>query len=161
MDRVNAILRHPSYIMTIDRVAELEKDRIFCGHSMDHLLDVARIAYILWLESGGQTGSGADKEIIYAAALLHDAGRAKQYEDRTPHELESARIAGEILPECGFSQTETKMIIDAILSHRTESPGRPGISGILYQADKLSRRCDCCLASEQCDWATKNTGLVY
>ena len=50
MKRVNAILRHPLYRRCYGRLEELEKDRIFCCHQMPHLLDVARIAYILNME---------------------------------------------------------------------------------------------------------------
>ena len=45
-----------------------EKERIFCRHGMEHLLDVARIAYITNLEEG----LGIEKDVIYAAGLLHD-----------------------------------------------------------------------------------------
>ena len=42
------------------------------------------------------------KELIYCAALLHDIGRARQYEDGTPHDEAGAAIAGQILNELGF-----------------------------------------------------------
>lgn len=47
-----------------------KKDRIFCGHDMGHLLDVARLAWIFNLEANQEIS----KERIYAAALLHDIG---------------------------------------------------------------------------------------
>ena len=46
--------------------------------------------------------------MIYAAALLHDMGRVRQYRDGTEHHEESARIAARILPECGFSEESGK-----------------------------------------------------
>jgi len=159
MQRVNAILSHPRFTECLGRTEELERDREFCTHDMDHLLDVARIAYILGLESG--QGQGADKELFYAAALLHDIGRWRQYEDGTPHEQESARIAQTILPECGFDSAETELILDAIASHRTHVGEKPGFAGFLYRADKLSRRCFDCAAIRECDWETKNTLLEY
>ena len=157
MNRIDAILRHPSFVESLGRTAKLEKDRVFCGHGMDHLLDVARIAYALSLE----TGLGAEKETIYAAALLHDIGRPLQYENGTPHEQESARIAESILPECGYGKSDTAMILDAIASHRTRNGEKPGFSGLLYRADKLSRRCFDCTASDECDWEMKNARLEY
>jgi len=158
LERVNAILRHPAFVAEIERLDEFEKSRPFCGHGMDHLLDVARIALILNFE----TGFPADIEPVYAAALLHDSGRAKQYEDGTPHEYESARIAAGILPECGFDSSETAVISDAILAHRTGSDyERFGIAEHLYHADKLSRRCFYCAAREDCNWELKNQQLMY
>ena len=155
MERVDAILQHPQFRASLERTAELEKVRVFCGHGMDHLIDTARIAYMLSLEAG----EGADKELIYAAALLHDIGRWRQYEDCTPHERESARIAGEILPECGFGEPETALILDAILSHRTHDGAKSGFARSLYRADKLSRRCYECAARNECDWEIKNIRL--
>ena len=93
MKRVNAILAHPLYRECYTRLEELEKDRIFCRHQMTHLLDVARIAYI----SNMEQGLGIEKEVIYAAALLHDIGKYVQYEDGTPHEQSGEKIASEIL----------------------------------------------------------------
>ena len=170
MDRVNAILRHPRFIRGLERLGQIERtalvegDYTFCNHGMDHLLDVARIAYALCLESERlPTPEGSnEKELVYAAALLHDAGRARQYEDGTPHEVESARIAAEMLPECGFDEAETGLILDAILAHRTrEGAVRFGIAEYIYKADKLSRRCFDCAAADACDWEIKNSVLVY
>ena len=157
MHRVNLILRHPLFAEKLARMSELEKDRVFCRHGTDHLLDVARLAYILSLESG----ANEDKEFIYAAALLHDLGRARQYEDGTPHEQERARLAETILPECGFNDSESEKILDAILSHRTQNEKKPGFPGYIYRADKLSRRCFECAAETDCDWSKKNIELEY
>ena len=158
MERVNAILRHPLFVETLRRVNDLEKSASeFCKHDMVHLLDVARLAYVLKLESGGDVS----KELIYAAALLHDIGRARQYEDGVPHEQESARLAETILPECGFDKAETAEILDAILSHRTHAGEKPGFPGYIYRADKLSRRCFECAAEAECDWDIKNMELEY
>ena len=154
---MNAIFRHPLFITGHELLSEAEKNRVFCGHGIDHLLDVARIAYILCLESGENVG----KEIVYATALLHDIGRFRQYEDGTPHEQESARLASRILPDCGFAAAETETAIEAILAHRTSSPEKPGLPGFFYRADKLSRRCFDCKVSGDCDWTNKNTGLEY
>jgi len=146
----------------------LEKGRSYCGHGLDHMLDVARIACILDSEFGDQGGAQSPqsavvtKELIYAAALLHDIGRAKQYEDGTPHEEESARIAESLLPGCGFTKPETIIIIDAILSHRAHSSaGKPGLPGLLYSADKLSRRCFDCAMIDDCSRDIKNTRLEF
>ena len=161
MERVNLILRHPQFVEALRRNEELERGRVYCGHGMGHILDTARIAYVLSLEN--DQNSGIDKELIYAAALLHDIGRARQYEDGTPHEIESAAIAEKVLPECGFNGQKTELIIDAILSHRTRGDGgdKKGVAGVLYRADKLSRRCFDCGARGDCDWELKNARLEY
>ena len=157
MERVNAVLGHPAFTAELERLSVFEKGRVFCGHDINHLLDVARLAYIRCLEAGERV----EKELIYAAALLHDIGRSRQYEDGTPHELESARIAAEILPECGFGEKEIVLIVDAIMSHRSDSGEMPGFAGLLFRADKLSRRCFDCAANLECDWSMKNTRLEY
>ena len=94
----------------MERLAEYEKDRIFCRHGVEHLLDVARIAYIENLEKN----SGLSKEIIYGAALLHDIGRYLQYTEGIPHEKAGADLAGEILKDCGFTGKEQEEILGAI-----------------------------------------------
>ena len=76
MLRISYIRKHPLYVSSYQRLQELEQERIFCCHQMNHLLDTARIAYILSLERG----IGISKEAIYAAAILHDIGKGRQYE---------------------------------------------------------------------------------
>lgn len=108
MDRVNAILKHKTYRKYYDQIEKIEKDRIFCRHQMPHLLDVARIAYITNLERN----LGYDREVIYAAAILHDIGKSFQYEERIPHETRgksSFRDFG-ILPE-GLASAEKDSLI--------------------------------------------------
>lgn len=104
------------------------------------------------------------EELIYAAALLHDIGRWKQYEDGTPHEKASAELAPEILADCGFRAEETEQILTAILNHRNEKiKEEQSLSGILYRADKMSRSCFACEAEAACDWkgTKKNLELRY
>ena len=86
---IDELRRHPLFREYYKRLEEAERDRKFCRHQMDHLLDVARIAYIQNLERK----LGFSKEMIYAAALLHDIGKVRQYEEKIPHEIASAEIA--------------------------------------------------------------------
>ena len=44
------------------RIEQLEQQRIFCRHGLEHLLDVARIAWILTMEDQ----LPLDKEIVYS-----------------------------------------------------------------------------------------------
>lgn len=102
MDRVNQIWNHPIYQNELNKLQLLETDREFCRHTPEHFLDVARLAYIRALEENAPVS----KELIYCTALLHDIGRARQYEDGTPHDEAGAAIAGQILNELGFSMEE-------------------------------------------------------
>ncbi len=160
MERIDRILRHPVYRECLAKVEEYEKDRIFCRHQTEHFLDVARIAWILNLEEE----KTLQKDVVYAAALLHDIGRYVQYEDGTPHERASARIAPDILRDCGYSGEETERIVGAIAVHRNrELAKKEPLKDILYRADKASRACFACKAEGQCDWKAdkKNRNILY
>ena len=160
MERIDQIWKHPVYQENLRLIGELEKDREFCGHPVEHFLDTARLMYIFSLEEGG----GPGKEIIYATALLHDIGRARQMMDGTPHEIASAKLADQILLDCGFDEKTRELICEAILSHREKGRKPSGALAVwLYRADKKSRNCFCCPAEKKCDWAEekKNKAITY
>ena len=160
MERIDKILKHDLFIGNLSRNVAAEKDREFCHHDMVHFLDVARIARIL----NDEERIGAEVELIYAAALLHDIGKHLQYSEGIPHELASAEIAPEILQDCGFNEKETSVIIEAIRSHRDEKAAlEKNLKGLLYRADKLSRACYCCRMEKECHWkgSKKNLELNY
>lgn len=179
MEKVNRILRHPSYKKALESIEKEEENRIFCRHDMEHFLSAARLAYIYNLEEG----AGISREIIYAAALLHDIGRAMEYEMKVPHQEAGAQLAGKILAECGFEEEEQELIIEAIRSHRTEGKenwSRKGsytdegprtqdteksgcLSKYLYRADKKSRLCFSCRAQKECNWEAdkRNMAVEY
>lgn len=149
MDRVLKICHHPLWNKHLKKIAEAEENRIFCRHDIQHFLDVARLMYI----ENSERELRLSKAIIYAAALLHDIGRAAQYEENTPHEKASANLAEKILFDCGFSQEEQTEILSAISAHRTaETVGKADLSGLLYRADKRSRLCLFCPAEKECNW---------
>ena len=50
-NRISLIWRHPLYQKHCEKIQELEKDRIFCRHTPEHFLDVARLMYIYSLEN--------------------------------------------------------------------------------------------------------------
>ena len=68
MERIQKILNHPLYQEQFKLLQNAEKDREFCRHTMEHFVDVARLMYIYTLEEK----TNVSKELIYAAALLHD-----------------------------------------------------------------------------------------
>ena len=82
MERFQKIVCHETYKQTYEKLQELEKDREFCGHDMEHFLSVARISYLMVLEKN----LDIPKDIIYATAFLHDMGRADQYEKGISHD---------------------------------------------------------------------------
>jgi len=145
MEKVNAILKNNVFISTLEKIENAEKTRVYCCHGTDHLFDTARICYIINLEKG----YGFAKEIIYAAAFLHDIGRFEEYKNNIPHNEAGAVIAGEILDKCGFSESEKKIIVDAILYHRKEKDDI-SLGNLLYKGDKLSRKCFSCKAEAEC-----------
>lgn len=156
MERVNRILSSDLYQEYLAKNNLAEASRRFCHHNMGHFLDVARIAMILNLAEN----YGQDKEIIYAAALLHDIGRWIQYEDGTPHEKASVKLAPEILKTCGFSEEENSRILTAIGNHRNANiREEKSLSGLLYRADKLSRPCFACEMEKECNWKKDKKNL--
>ncbi|MCR4689735.1 MAG: HD domain-containing protein [Lachnospiraceae bacterium] len=160
MERLQSILENGMYGFYVTLNETAEKDRIFCKHDPVHFLDVARIGQIINL----QENFGLTQEMIYAAALLHDIGRWQQYETGEDHAAAGARLAKEILEQCGFLPDETEQICGAIASHRDSSvKEEKNLRGLLYRADKLSRPCFLCKAEQECDWkeGKKNLQLNY
>lgn len=156
MERVNRILKNELFQKCYKKIEKCEKKREFCKHNMVHFMDVARIAYIYNLEEKLEI----EKDIIYAAALLHDIGRFKQYEDKTPHEKASLNYAPAILQESGYSKEESHMILEAIAQHRNkEIAGEHSFAGIFYRADKASRACFACKSEAECNWKNEKKNL--
>lgn len=156
MEAVERIRKHPLYIACYQKVEEAERERIFCRHQMTHLLDTARIAYIRSMEEH----LGLKKEIIYAAALLHDLGKYRQYEDGTPHEEAGAEIAAEILKDIdGFTEEEKQDIVQAVREHRRLKEEMSVLGRLLYESDKLSRACYACPAEKDCNWSMEKKNL--
>ncbi|MEF9946336.1 MAG: HD domain-containing protein [Lachnospiraceae bacterium] len=162
MERIEAIRKHPLYISCYDRLQKQEEGRIFCNHTMEHFLDVARIGYIQNLEQH----LGIAKDMIYAVALLHDLGKCIQYADGTPHELAGAEIASKILTELpeslAFSGEEKEQIMQAIQVHRNGSETGGTLGKLLYESDKRSRNCFACPGNSKCNWdeQKKNGGIT-
>ena len=149
MQRVNSICSHPLWKSCVSKIRDLETERIFCCHDTSHFLDVARIAWIENLEKG----LAISREMIYAAAMLHDIGRHLQYMQGVPHDEGSVSIASDILKDSGFDEKEQAEILSAIRMHRNpDAASRDDLAGIIYRADKKSRICAFCSASDKCNW---------
>ena len=149
MQRVNSICSHPLWKSCVSKILDLERERIFCCHDTSHFLDVARIAWIENLEKR----LAISREMIYAAAMLHDIGRHLQYMQGVPHDEGSVSIASDILKDSGFDEKEQTEILSAIRMHRNpDAASRNDLAGIIYRADKKSRICAFCSASDKCNW---------
>ena len=155
MDRINRICTDSRFVRELEHIREDEKDRKFCRHGIEHLLDVARLMYIETLEAGEDT----PRDLIYAAALLHDIGRHAQYTKGIPHETAGTDLAREILADCGYSPEETDIVCEAILGHRSSSDERTALGRRLYKADKMSRLCFACEARSECNWPEEKMNL--
>lgn len=145
MDRINRIVEDFEFKDFVRKNQQSEETRIFCRHDMAHYLDVCRIAWILNLERSLKL----NKEVVYAAGLLHDTGRWLEYQTGEDHAKASARLALPILKRCGFTAEESAVIQGAIGAHRRRDHASD-LSRILYEADKKSRMCLSCDAKGQC-----------
>ena len=157
---MNTILNHPVYKYHAQKNISAEEDWPYCKHDIIHLMDVARIAYILNLENN----FGFAKELIYAAALLHDITKWKQIIENIPHNESAIEPTAEILRDCDFDNNEISLINRAILNHRDGPKDNDNFSYIIYKADKLSRPCFFCnYDKDTCDWdkSKKNLFLSY
>ena len=158
MDRVNAILANEEYKDWTEQIRTSEKERRFCCHGIDHCLDVARIGMLMNLEEK----LGLEPELIYAAALLHDIGRAQQYQYNIPHDIAGVEIAREILTDLHFTEQEKELILSSIGHHR-KGDSCSTLAALLYKADKQSRNCFLCSAASECYWSDdkKNMKIEY
>ena len=162
MPRVDAVWESALYQRECRRLEELERERVFCRHGLRHLLDCARIMWILNLERG----LGLDREVVYAAALLHDIGKAQQYETGEPHDVAGEQLAREILlalpAAYAFSVEEIDAICTAIRGHRHLRENAESLEQLLYQADKASRACFACPSEVRaaCSWGDAKKNLA-
>ncbi len=85
MHRVNRILNDSRYKECVERNAVCERSRRFCRHDLRHMLDVARITYMLVLEEGcsvsgtavtGVPGDPVLLKILGGAGIKYDAAAA-------------------------------------------------------------------------------------
>ncbi len=155
MNRFNQILHNQIFLENYNIIEKYELNREFCKHDLTHLLDVARIMYIMSFEQNLKI----NKEIIYSTALLHDIGRALEYTKNIDHNIGAKEIALSILEDCKFEQSEIDEIIYAIISHNSEDNNR--LNQLLRVADKLSRNCFACKKYDECKWEEnrKNKGV--
>lgn len=147
MERIQPVLQHPMYRDALQRIDALEHDRIYCRHGLPHLLDVARMAALLAVDRG----AAYPRDVIYAAALLHDVGRLKQYTTGQPHAQAGIPLAAEILRDTAFTAEEQAEILQAVGQHQTGA-APDSLAQIIFEADHASRMCFACPAADSCYW---------
>lgn len=86
------------------------------GHDPAHAFRVRELATRI------AAAIGADKDVVEAAALLHDVGHAT---GRDGHAERGAALAGKILARCGFP-AEKVPAVAACIEHHHWQPGRVG-----------------------------------
>ena len=164
MNKIEHIINNGNYQLYLHKNANEEINRPFCSHHFEHLLDVARITYILLLE---ESSPFISREMAYAAGLLHDIGRWHEYKTETDHAKYSADLAEPILAKAGFPKAERLLIEKAIEQHRLKEDylqHRSPLSAALSKADSLSRLCFRCDARNQCKKLKQqpyHEGLLY
>lgn len=152
LKRISLVVKDEKFLSLIKKIEQDEKNRKFCKHDFKHLVKTAEICYTLSYEYN----LNIKKDIIYATSLMHDLGRAVEYETGISHEEYSSGFAKEILSRCNFRNDEIKQICDVINSHRTKISNLNTFSNIFYMADKFSRNCPECSAYDECYWSEED-----
>jgi exopolyphosphatase/guanosine-5'-triphosphate,3'-diphosphate pyrophosphatase len=107
---------------------------------MAHTEHVARLALGMWDALG--TGDAAERELLWAAAMLHDIGTAVDYDDHHKHSRYLILNAG--LP--GFSPRETAIVGQIARYHRKGTPGVGPFGPLMRNGDaKRITRCSAVL----------------
>jgi uncharacterized protein len=159
LKRIELLVNDPVYNDYMQRIVAEELEPKYCQHNFNHHIDVARIAYILVLEHGDMNyfvrehelnGRLPAKEVIYAAGLLHDIGKWKEYRSGTDHASFGAGLAREILPQAFFDDNEIEIISRAIYEHPNISTVMSFLGERLHRADNLSRVCSQCEYGMHC-----------
>jgi uncharacterized protein len=81
-----------------------------------------------------------EQDILIAAALLHDIGRAEEYRNRSvDHALAGAEMAYRFLLDNGWTKDNALQVRNCIASHRYRNDIKPATpeAEILFDADKL------------------------
>ena len=118
-----------------------------CAYDTDfrHVEHVARLALELWdaLAAGGvHPGEPLERDLLWAAAMLHDIGTAVDYDDHHKHSRYLILNAG--LP--GFSPRETALVGQVTRYHRKGNPGLGEFGALARDGDEeLLARCSAVL----------------
>jgi exopolyphosphatase/guanosine-5'-triphosphate,3'-diphosphate pyrophosphatase len=101
------------------------------GH-VEHVAQLALALFDQLAAKGVHNGDATERELLWAACLLHDIGMAIDYDDHHKHSRYLILSAG--LP--GFSQREQALIGQAVRYHRKGMPGPGPFSALFRQGDE-------------------------
>jgi exopolyphosphatase/guanosine-5'-triphosphate,3'-diphosphate pyrophosphatase len=124
----------------------------YSGHELAHVEHVARLALGLFDDlagAGAHPGDPGERELLWAAAMLHDVGVAVDYDDHHRHSRYLILNAG--VP--GYSQREIALIAQMARYHRKGTPSLGDMAPLAVEGDgDLLARCATLLrVAEQLD----------
>lgn len=108
--------------------AQLPKQHIY--HSIDHTTEDVLPAALRLADMAGI--SQAETDLLAVAAAYHDVGWIWRVDG---HELASARVAAQVLPDFGFSNQEIDAVMGMIMATRLPQSPRNLAEEILADAD--------------------------
>jgi exopolyphosphatase/guanosine-5'-triphosphate,3'-diphosphate pyrophosphatase len=140
------------------RVASVENLAAQYHPDAAHTAHVARLALEIWdalAQAGVHPGDADERELLWAAAVLHDIGTAVDYDDHHKHSRYLILNAG--LP--GFTPRETALIGQATRYHRKGQPALGEFAPLARRGDEaLLARCSAALRlAEQLERARDQT----
>jgi exopolyphosphatase/guanosine-5'-triphosphate,3'-diphosphate pyrophosphatase len=104
-----------------------------------HTEHVAELTLEMWdslAEAGRHPGDPAERELVWAAAMLHDIGMAVDYDDHHKHSRYLILNAGLM----GFSARETALIAQMARYHRKGSPALGDLAPLARKGDEALLR---------------------
>lgn len=160
MKYTDRVVNHPMFAALMEKIKIAEADRIYCGHRLEHGMDVARLAWIYYLEDQlahpVQTeGMEEVKDLFYCCALLHDIGRVAQYETGVHHSIAGVEIAEQIIADTGMPAEWERQILEVVSEHSdgVYCEGCRNLSYFILKADHDCRLCFACEAKDSCKWS--------
>ena len=113
----------------------------YSGHELAHVEHVSELALGMFddlVKAGVHSGKRAERELLWAAGMLHDIGVAVDYDDHHKHSQYLVLNAG--VP--GYSQREIALIAQIVRYHRKGSPGLDDMEPLAGKGDAaLVDRC--------------------
>ncbi len=173
MKYTDRVLKHPLFVEVMEKIKVLEASRIYCRHHLEHGIDVARMAWIYYLEDRmdgmakvwtmrpqmnypeWREEKEEMKDLIYTCALLHDLGRVAQYETGIHHSVAGIPLVKEILSDIQVPTEWEPQILDVVSEHSQGeySEDCKNLEYYIMKADHDCRLCFACQAKDTCKWS--------
>lgn len=124
--------------MQKEMYSKIEEYMLLCMNDGAH--DSQHIYRVLYFALDIAKDYAVDKDILIAAALLHDIGRGAQYKNpECDHAVVGAAMAQDFLTGLGWDENKAAWVSDCIATHRFRNSNPPASfeAKILFDADKL------------------------